>query len=316
MSDILGVSGAATATADLIKDTTIETFEKDVLEASMTGPVIVDFWAPWCGPCKQLTPVLEKAVTAAGGLVKLVKIDIDKNQMLASQLRIQSVPTVYGFLQGRPIDGFQGAVPESEINAFIDRLTQAAQGLGGGQPGAGASLDDVLDAAEAAFETGDVASAADAFGQVAQASESGDAANIRALAGLARCHVSLRDFDQARQVFDLIPEDKRSDASVAGVKAALDLAEAESGAGDVAMLEARVAGAPDDLEGRFELAGAYIAAGDMEKALDQLLSITEKDREWNEEAARKKILTVFDALGGGHPVTVRGRRRLSSILFA
>ena len=314
MSELLG--GGAAPASDLIKDATIESFEKDVLEASMAGPVIVDFWAPWCGPCKQLTPVLEQATTAAGGLVKLVKIDIDKNQMLASQLRIQSVPTVYGFLQGRPIDGFQGAVPESEVKAFIGRLTDAAKSLGGAQPGAGASLEDVLTAAEAAFEAGDVASAADAFGQVAQASEAGDAVNVRALAGLARCHISLRDFDQARQVFDLIPEDKRSDAAVSSVKAALELASAEGGAGDIAVLEAQVASSPDNLNGRFDLASAYIAAGDMEKALDQLLAITERDREWNDDAARKKILTVFDALGGAHPATVRGRRRLSSILFA
>ena len=316
MSDILGMGGTApgaNAGGDLIKDATVETFEKDVLEASMTGPVIVDFWATWCQPCKTLTPVLEQAVTAAGGAVKLVKIDIDKNQMLAQQLRIQSVPTVYGFFQGRPVDGFQGAVPESEIKGFIERLL-AASGDQDGQPGAG--LDEVLDAAESAFEAGDIAAAAQAFSQVAQASQGGETANIRALSGLAKCHISLRDFEQARQVFDLIPEEKQSDGLVASVKAALELAEAETGAGDTAALASKVSSNPDDLDARYELAGAHIASGDMTSGLDELLAIIQRDREWNEEAARKKVLTVFEALGPTHPETLRGRRRLSSILFS
>ena len=314
MSEILGMDGTAPgAGGDLIKDATIESFEKDVLEASMTAPVIVDFWATWCQPCKTLTPVLEKAVREAGGAVKLVKVDIDQNQMLASQLRIQSVPTVYGFFQGRPVDGFQGAVPESEIKAFIDRLTALT---GGENAQAGTGLDEVLDAAEAAFEAGEVAAAAQAFSQVAQASQGGEAANIRALAGLAKCHISLRDFDQARQVFQLIPEEKQGDATVASVKAALDLAEAETDAGDTAALASKVAANPDNLDARFELAGAHIAGGSMEAGLDELLAITERDQEWNEEAARKKILTVFEALGPTHPATLRGRRRLSSILFS
>ena len=312
MSEILGVAGAAPHASDgLIKDATIETFEKDVLEASMTVPVIVDFWATWCGPCKQLTPVLEKAVTAAKGAVRLVKVDIDKNQMLASQLRIQSVPTVYGFFQGRPVDGFQGAVPESEIKAFIDRLTTAA----GGAPQS-PSLEDLLNAAYAALEAGEIATAAEAFGQIAQASEAGDADNVKALAGLAKCHLTLKDYAKARQMVELIPESHRTDAAISGIIAALDLAETESGDADLAALSASVEANPNDLNARFDLAGALIAAGNMEDALDQLLAITEQDLEWNEEAARKKILTVFDALGPTHPATLRGRRRLSSILFA
>lgn len=321
MNDILGggfpgAQGGGQASApggDLIKDATIETFEKDVLEASMAAPVIVDFWATWCGPCKQLTPVLEKAVTAAGGAVRLVKIDIDKNQMLAQQLRIQSVPTVYGFFQGRPVDGFQGAVPESEIKAFIDRLTA----LTGDAPAQGtANLDEALEMASAAFESGDVPGAAQVYAQAAQAAEPESAQQVTALAGLARCYVALKDIDQARQVFASIPEDQHGDPAVAAVKAALDLADGSAASGEEAALAAKVEAHPDDLDARFELANAHIAAGAMEPALDQLLAITERERDWNEEAARQKILTVFEALGPTHPATVRGRRRLSSILFS
>jgi len=306
MSELLGAAPGPEAA--LIKDATIESFENDVLEASMTMPIIVDFWADWCGPCKQLAPVLEKAVAAAGGTVRLVKVDIDKNQMLASQLRIQSVPTVYAFYQGRPVDGFQGSVPESEIKAFIERLNK----LGGDGAEAGPASEEILTAADAAFAAGDVSAAAQAYSQIAQA----EPENLRALGGLARCHLQLGDHDKAQKIFDLVPEESRDDPAVAGIAAALSLAAASAGAEDMGALSAKIDQNTDDFEARFELAGAQIAAGDLENGMDQLLAIIERDASWNEEEARKKLLTVFEALGGAHPATIRGRRRLSSLLFS
>ena len=302
------IGGEAPPPADLIKDATVETFEQDVITASMEAPIIVDFWADWCGPCKQLGPILERAVAAAGGKVRLVKVDIDKNQMLASQLRIQSIPTVYAFFQGRPIDGFQGALPESEIKKFIDRLVEAAGAAGGG----GANpVEDYLNAGEAALGKGDVAAAAQLFAQVAQA----EPENLRALAGLARCHLAAGDIEQARATFDLVAEDKKADPIFSGIEAAIALA-AEGDGTDLGAARSAAEAAPDDLTARFAYAGALIGAGSTDDAIDELLAIIEKDREWDEGAARKKLLTVFDALGPTHEATKRGRRRLSSLLFS
>ncbi len=305
MSEILGAESASPA--DAIKNVTVETFEQDVLAASMTAPVIVDFWAEWCGPCKQLAPVLEKAVREAGGTVGLVKVDIDKNQMLAGQLRIQSIPTVYAFFQGRPVDGFQGAVPESEIKAFIERLVQMAGAAGGAAPDK-----DYTGAGDAAFENGDIAGAAQLYGEALQA----DSANIGAVAGLARCHLALGDIEKAQQTLSLAPPDKKSDPQLVSVAASISIAESNPQDSDLADLKAKVERNPDDLQARFDLAGAHLGAGAMELAIDELLAIIERDRDWNEATARKKLLTVFEALGGAHPATVRGRRRLSSVLFS
>lgn len=298
------------ASADLIKNATIETFERDVLETSMAGPVLGDFWAEWCGPCRQLTPMLEKAVTAANGAVRLVKIDIDKNKMLASQMRVQSVPTVYAFFQGRPVDGFQGAVPESQIKAFIARLADLA-----GPPAGAPDFKAVLDAADAALAAGDAAAAAQAFADVAQLSEeAGDEHFVRAVAGLARCRLATGDADGARGVLALVPEAKKNDPALSAVRAQIDLA--GKAGGDLAGLKRRAAAAPKDYALRLELAEALAADGDMEGAIDELLAMYSADRMWNEEAARRKLLTIFEALGPTHPQTLSGRRRLSSLLFS
>ncbi|MFN0023382.1 MAG: tetratricopeptide repeat protein [Parvularculaceae bacterium] len=301
---------------DLIRDGTVETFERDVLEASMTVPVIVDFWAEWCGPCRQLTPALEKAVTAANGAVRLVKIDIDKNKMLATQMRIQSVPTVYAFLQGRPVDGFQGAVPESQVKAFIERLTKAASQLGvGPAPDEAIDLKAVLDAADAALAAGDAAAAAQAFADVAQiAEEAGDETLLRALAGLARCRLATGDVAGARAVLMLAPEAKQADAVFTAVRAQIDLA--EGGGGDIAALTRKAQANPKDFEARYALAEALAASGDMPAAIDELLAMVVANRAWNDDAARKKLVQIFEALGPKHADTLSGRRRLSSALFS
>ncbi|MCA8889341.1 MAG: thioredoxin [Parvularculaceae bacterium] len=308
------IIGAGQPQADLIKDATIETFEKDVLEASMTTPVLVDFWAEWCGPCKQLGPMLEKAVNAANGAVRLVKIDIDKNQMLASQMRIQSVPTVYAFFQGRPVDGFQGALPESQIKAFIEQVTRmSGEGLGGDAP----DLSATLDAADDAAAQGQAAQASELYAAVAQAAGDDEAIFLRALAGLAKCRMATGDAEGARAVIESAPEDKRNDPAFASVLAALELAAgAGAGGGDVAALKTAAAASPNDPQARFDLAEALAGSGDMEGAIDELLASITAEREWNESAARLKLLQVFEALGPAHPLALRGRRRLSSVLFS
>ncbi|MEM9899685.1 MAG: tetratricopeptide repeat protein, partial [Pseudomonadota bacterium] len=297
-----------------IIDVSIETFERDVLEASMTKPVVVDFWATWCGPCKSLTPVLEKVTKAAGGAITLAKVNIDKNQMLASQLRIQSVPTVYGFFQGRPVDGFQGAVPESEVQAFFDRLM--ALGDGAGDTG---NIDDILAMAEEELAAGNAAEAAEAFAQVAQALQpdaegEARAVFVRAVAGLAKCRLALNEPEQAKSVVDMLSEEDKKDPAISGVMASLALAKPGVSADDLSGLEA--ASRSGDQGKRFDYAEALLSMGRNQEGVDTLLAIISEDKDWNDGQAREKLLQVFDALGPTHELTLKGRRRLSSVLFS
>ena len=297
---MLGETSAAAAPANLIKDSTDAAFMADVIEASRIQPVIVDFWATWCGPCKQLGPALEKAVIAAKGAVKLVKVDVDKNPAIAAQLRVQSIPTVYAFVDGQPVDGFMGAVPDSQLKAFIDRLTG---------PAAPSDLDEVLAMAAESLQLGDVGGAAQAFAQALQL----DPENLKAIAGLARCYLTGGDAERAREVLAMAPEGAK-DPELDGVRAALALA--EEAPSDIAPFERRLAKDAGDHEARLELARAMAGHGRLDEAVDQLLRIIEIDRDWNDGAARAQLLKVFEAAGYGSETAKRGRRRLSSILFS
>jgi len=296
----MSLIGETTPAADLIKEGADATFAQDVIEASRQQPVIVDFWAPWCGPCRQLGPALERVVTAAKGAVKMVKIDIDKNPVFAGQLRVQSIPAVFAFVDGRPVDAFMGALPESDIKAFVARLA--------GPPGGGQTAD-LLAMAQESLKLGDAAGAAQAFAQVLRE----DPANATAIAGLARVYLNGGDAERAQEILAMAPEGAKS-AELDSVRAALALAgEATS---DVAEFEQRLATDPNDHEARLELAKALAGRGNMAAAADHLLKIIEVDRTWNDEAARKQLLTVFEAAGPTSDVAKQGRRRLSALLFS
>jgi len=295
---------AQTGAADgLVKDTTTQTFVKDVIEESKRQPVLIDFWAPWCGPCKQLTPVLEKAVRAAKGKVKLVKMNIDEHPAIPGQMGIQSIPAVIAFVNGQPADGFMGALPESQVMAFLERLTKDR--IGG-------EAKDLLKAADAALVEGDPAGAADLYAQLLAE----DNTNVHALAGLARCYVETGAIDQAKQTLALVPDSKRNEPSVVAAQAALDLAEQAKTLGPIADLEQKVAANPLDHQARFDLALALNGKGRRLEALEQLINIVKRDRKWNDDGARKQLVQFFDAWGPTDEATIEGRKRLSSILFA
>jgi putative thioredoxin len=295
--------GGVTAAADVAKDVTTQSFMKDVIEESKHQPVLVDFWAPWCGPCKQLTPVLEKAVKAAKGKVKLTKMNIDEHPAIPGQMGIQSIPAVIAFSNGQPVDGFMGALPESQVLAFLERLTKEKIGNEGA---------DLLKAADAALAGGNPAAAAEIYAQLLAQ----DSGNVVALAGLARCYVETGNIEQAKKTLALVPEAKTNDAAVAAARAAVELAEKAKSVGPLDELEKKVAANPLDHQARFDLATALNAAGKRAEAADHLLEIVRRDRKWNDDAARKQLVQFFEAWGFADPAAVEGRKRLSSILFS
>jgi putative thioredoxin len=309
METIIGSNGSGDGAppADLIKDSDTARFAQDVIDASMTVPVIVDFWAPWCGPCKQLTPALEKSVQAARGAVRLVKVNIDENQSLAAQMRIQSVPAVYAFFQGQPVDGFVGAQSESQIKSFIERLVAQSGAALGPSP-----VDQALEQAQAALDGGQPAAASALYGQVLQHEPD----NETALAGMVRSYLESGDAAAAREMFDALTEEMAAKPAFVSVKAALELAEQTAESGPLAELEARVAAHPADHQARYDLAIALHAGGEREAAAETLIELMRRERGWNEDAARHQLLKFFEAWGPSDPITLSARRQLSSLLFS
>lgn len=300
---LIGETAGAPPPVDIIKDATDASFMADVVDASRDVPVIVDFWASWCGPCRQLGPSLEKAVQAAKGKVKLVKVDIDKNPAYAGQLRVQSIPAVFAFVDGRPVDGFMGALPESQVKSFVERLAKQGGGAGGSE------IEELLEIARESLEVNDLGGAAQAYAQALQI----EPENAKALGGLARLYLQNGDAERAREIMAMAP-DGAKDPDLDSVRAALALA--ESAPSETAEFEQRLAANPDDQDARLELAKALAGSGRLQEAADHLLAMIEADREWNDQAARKQLLQVFEAAGPMSEVAKQGRRRLSAILFS
>jgi putative thioredoxin len=304
MTMLDSVAGAAAAAPEgLIKETTTQGFMKDVIEESKRQPVLIDFWAPWCGPCKQLTPILEKVVKGAKGKVKLVKMNIDEHPAIPGQMGIQSIPAVIAFVNGQPADGFMGALPEGQVNAFIERLTKGAV--------AGETKDFIAEA-DAALAAGDNEGAAAVYSEILAE----DKANVGALAGLARAYVAAKEFEKAKQILTQVPEAKRNDAAVAAARAALEVAEQANSVGPIGELEQKVKANPLDHQARFDLAVALNASGKRPEAVDQLMEIVKRDRKWNDDGARKQLVQFFEAWGPTDEATIAGRKRLSSVLFS
>jgi len=305
MQTIIGNAGTSPgATPDgLIRDTSERTFVTDVIEASRDVPVLVDFWAPWCGPCRQLTPLLEKAVREAKGAVRLVKINIDENKRIAAQLRIQSIPAVYAFRNGQPVDGFVGAMKESEIRDFIKRLA----GNAGPSP-----LDELLAIAAEAFDAGDLGTAAQAYARILGE----EPQNPAALGGIAKCYLASGDIDRARQTLQLVPPEHQNNEAIVALTAQIKLRDQAPADDTLSALKARVEAGPTNLQARFELAGALAGAGQSEPAMEEYLEILRRDRNWNDGAARQQLLILFDALGAADPIVKTGRRKLSNLLFS
>ena len=299
---MLGLDAQPAGEKSFVKDTTTAAFRADVVAESAKQPVLVDFWAPWCGPCKQLTPVLERVVQSAEGKVRLVKMNIDEHPQIPGQLGIQSIPAVIAFQNGQPADGFMGALPESQIKAFIERLVGPLR----------SEADELLDSAEEAFAAGQFELAAESFARAGELAPG----NLKAAAGHAKALVELGEFDAARDLLDSLPPAAARDQGVAAARAALEIAVQAADAGDVGELNARLAADPDDHQARLELAIALNAKGQRNAASDALVEIIRRNRTWNEDAARKQLLQFFEGWGPMDPDTIAGRRKLSTVLFS